>query len=228
MQCSLHPLLADCAVHEDAREEGKIYGHIAGVQCQDWSGMGKHSGWHGPTCESFCAWLLTRLMRDKDYIIVENVSAFPAQELQALVESKFEMRTLIVNPSACGFPVNRRRQYMLLLNRKRWHWKASLDDDESCQQVFSDLFECECVLQGEDLCRAPKSLVEAHREQVAAGRGLPHKRLRGEDASSLGKCVLLSPACMANHPPLLCLAPIVLVICSRNIAVCWYRVTLLE
>ena len=151
--------------------------------------MGKQSGWSGSSCASFVAWLLMHLERDEDYVIVENVSAFPADELQMLMKTKFDMRTLLLNPHDTGFPINRRRQYMLLLNKSRWRFKQGLDDDRACQEVYRRLFQTDCHVTAEDLCRASSDVVYAHREECAVNRGLTRKRRRGE-ASLLVTCCL--------------------------------------
>ena len=182
--CALHPLHQECSSWKVS--PGKISGHIAGVQCQDWSGMGKHSGWSGRTCTSFLAWLLMRLERDEDYVIIENVCSFPVDEIEALLGSRFSMRVLMITPVMGGMPVNRRRMYMLLINKARWQWRKGLGDDQSCQEAYEALFTEPCVLTGEDMCRAPPELILSHRETSAVARGMPRKRLRGEEPALVG------------------------------------------
>ena len=171
----------DWAQEQEEETLGRIHGHIAGVECQDWSPMGKQAGWQGRTAESFAAWLVARWQRDEDYIIVENVARFPSRCLEELLGQRFALRKLVVSPIDLGVPVHRKRQYMLMVNTQRWRWPEDLADDQSCQEAYMKMFGCSSDLTAQDLCRAPPGVLSAYREECALARGLPHKRSCPED-----------------------------------------------
>ena len=72
-------------------------GHVAGVNCYDWSSMGRKQGWLGDGALPFLQWVRERRMCNEDWIIVENVIGFYHAMLEQVLDS-YELMLLVFPP----------------------------------------------------------------------------------------------------------------------------------
>ena len=162
------------AVAMHRRAPNIIRGHVAGIQCTDFSAMGKGKGFCGRTSISFLAWIQERRCSREDWIVCECVCRFPSHVLTEFLPD-YELLVLKLNPTQMGIPVSRPRQYMLLVRKDRLKIRPGITS-ENIQSLYSRIFKCESELVGPDMCRATEEEKRTFVEEVALERGLPRKR----------------------------------------------------
>merc|ERR1740129_1256181 len=122
--CDAHG--ADCSAQCDA----DLW--VAGSPCVDWSPMGRRRGTGGPSRAVFLTWCHDVREQAPALLLHENVPRFPKRLLEAELGELYEIRELgpdrVVTPQALGFPVRRKRRYLLLVHRQ----KGSIDDAMLC------------------------------------------------------------------------------------------------
>lgn len=176
--CYRHDCL--CPVLEEPRSDWQgLRGNVAGVNCYDWSSMGKQHGWLGSGAFPFLQWLRERLLNREDWIVVECVVGFDHEMLQTLLGKLYELHVLTFLPTLFGIPVMRNRKYMILLKTGslRWHRNVSR---YGIQETFEGLFRRRLQLAGDVLCRAPASMVGDSARALAVRRGFPPARASGK------------------------------------------------
>ncbi len=91
--------------------------HCGGNPCKDWSLLGKRQGVEGPTAPALITWALLIRRHKPDFLIQENVLQFPIELLLDLLGGLYRAEALELDPRRLGWPVARRRRYVVLT----WH-----------------------------------------------------------------------------------------------------------
>ena len=156
-----------------------LLGSIAGLNCYEWSSMGKTMRWLGESAFPFFVWLRERMMGNDDFAIAECVRGFDDDLLKDLVESKFMLFTLEFSPTLFGDVTQRMRKYMILLGKGRLRWHASIG---KCghQAAFERIFGRRVVMESiPQRFRAAEEEVKSFIEDMAIRRGFPPRRTGG-------------------------------------------------
>jgi site-specific DNA-cytosine methylase len=108
--------------------------HIAGTPCVDFSTRGLQAKENGPTLVFLLCWIAMRIMLQEMLVIQENVADFTTNLLLQWLGHLYHIDVCILCPSACGWPVARRRKYTVL--RHRYKTRCY----ETPFNIFSSLF----------------------------------------------------------------------------------------
>eukprot|EP00971_Amphidinium_carterae_P352820 6492741-Amphidinium_carterae.1 len=161
--------------------------HCAGVTCTDFSRMGSQMRFVGESVEPFLAWIRERLcaarsspQKREKIVIVENVDAFDESALELFLGDYFHIASLQISPTRVGWPVERRRKYIVMLAKASLAWHPFVDAIGH-QGAFDTLFGMSCPdgLQGCDLMRADAEEVARAIKHLAEQRNLPATRRSG-------------------------------------------------
>ena len=127
-----------CQAGRLTRGDGsQLDGHVAGVTCIDWSGLGSQMGWLGKSSLAFMVWLADQLDHKRDFIMAECVMNFDDAMLGELAGSDNVLTTFTLSPDQFGSPSTRLRKYMILLRKATLRWKTFMADPVA---MFAKLF----------------------------------------------------------------------------------------
>ena len=110
--------------------------HIGGTPCTDFSPRGDRDQLDGKTTLSLLSWVSMRRDVQEPYWVQENVPAFPQSVLKDLLSDIYEIQSCVVDPAWLGWPVVRRRQYIVGRHRT----KATLPFHMSLKRFVSKFF----------------------------------------------------------------------------------------
>jgi len=156
-----------------------MVGAIAGVNCFDWSALGKKEMWLGSSAIAFMCWARERYLArgHEAFCIVECVCNFDHEMLGDALSEWFVLHVLHISPALFGEAVDRRRKYMVLLSPSlRWHSSLAAF---GVQGSFERLFARQASLRGVSRFRAPPEDIANHIALMAVRRGFPPSRPDG-------------------------------------------------
>ena len=199
-------LVARCYVHQrDCRvlpsvptDFHGIRGNVAGVNCYDWSTMGKMERWLGRGVFAFVVWLRERYAAGEHFIVVECVMNFDHEMLEELFDGEFKLSVLVISPTLFGDPVERRRKYMILLAEDKLKWHPAVEN-MGIQESFDKLFKRSMVMKGCDRLRAPQEQVAKDIRRRACDRGLPATQASGRPWSAWMACTPAQRKAIDSH-----------------------------
>ena len=168
--CYKHEAL--CRVVAKPATAGGLIGHVAGFNCYDWSSMGEKLGWLGNSTLAFCQWLAERLQASEHFCIAECTQHFDLDSLRLLVEDKFHVYAMILSPVLFGQPIERKRLYMIFLDKDKLKWREEIES-KGVAAAFQSMFQREVMMCGTDMFRAPHEEVQQHVAGMARRNHLP-------------------------------------------------------
>ena len=172
--CSVYP---QPPVGRDQAGHAPLHGCISGVNCYDFSDMGNQQGWLGDSSLIYVQHIREIKQAKFAFCIIECVVGFDLDGL-AMLQPEYELICLQICPRSLGFPITRRRKYMLLIRRSTLKWRARIQEIGH-DVVFAAIFHRRVSLLGDDLLRAPAVDVHKQREAMRAARSLPPRRKSG-------------------------------------------------
>ena len=102
--------------------------HLGGTPCTDFSARGTRDEMQGQTTWALMAWIAMRRDIQEPYWAQENVCEFPVSFLQEQLQDLYEVQSVVVDPATLGWPVTRRRQYVVGRHRQKTvPWNMRLD-----------------------------------------------------------------------------------------------------
>ena len=87
--------------------------HVAGSPCTDFSIRGGRAELQGATTWGLMSFISMRRQIQEAYWIQENVQEFPVSLLSELLSDLYEIQSCIVDAGAIGWPITRKRQYVV-------------------------------------------------------------------------------------------------------------------
>ncbi|CAE7832204.1 unnamed protein product [Symbiodinium sp. CCMP2592] len=143
---------------------------ISGSPCQPWSRAGQKRRWTDGRSDLLLLWAALMLKQEPPVILHENVSGFPTSVLEDLMQEKYVIHHLRVEPHHVGFTcVNRPRVYSVLVHRSRasvadiptvYHFVTSFFNSVGGGLSIRDCYigSVEETLEEENFCRRAKGL----------------------------------------------------------------------
>ena len=153
-----------------------LKGHVAGVTCVDFSGLGSQLGWLGKSALAFMAWLADQLDQKVDFIIAECVMNFDDAMLGELAGPEYALSTFTLSPDQFGSPSTRLRKYMVLLRVQTLRWKFMEDP----VAMFAKLFHRPVAMTGEAFWNAPQAYVDKFHRVWAKEKHMPELQLNDQ------------------------------------------------
>ncbi len=160
----------------DPDDVSVLDGHVAGMTCVDWSGLGNQLGWLGTSTLPFLVWLADQLRQKLSFIIGECVMNFDDAVLGELIWPMYSLQTFTVTPEQFGCPCTRMRKYMVLLRDSVLAWNPALPDPVA---TFSNLFNRNVPMPGEVFWNAPPAYVDAYHKAWAKSKHMPEVQGNG-------------------------------------------------
>ena len=143
---------------------------ISGSPCQPWSRAGQRRRWNDGRSDLVLLWAALMLKLEPPVVVHENVSGFPLSVLEDLMQEKYVIHHLPVNPCHVGFTcVSRPRVYSVMVSRSR----ASVANIPTVYKFVQNFFSSvggglsirDCcigsvdeILEEENFCRRTKGL----------------------------------------------------------------------
>ena len=110
---------AYCLAHGKTCGAGEADLHMGGTPCTDFSARGDRDGLEGPTTWALMCWVGQRRDLQEPYWLQENVCEFPAGFLHDMLSDLYEVQACTIDPAEMGWPVVRRRQYIVGRHRQK-------------------------------------------------------------------------------------------------------------
>ena len=92
--------------------------HVAGTVCVAYSPIGEGQKEHAISHAHFIIWCGQRAILGEPVIVQENVEEFPESSLQRALPM-YEWNGAVLEPTLFGWPVRRKRQFMMCLGSIR-------------------------------------------------------------------------------------------------------------
>jgi hypothetical protein len=113
-RCPLYNGLDESEIRDGVKRE-LLTMNAAGTSCKDVSPIGKRLGVAGPSMIAFHTWCYERWLVGERVILHENTEYFDSELIAAVLSETHTVYSFIVDSSAFGFPVRRRRRITLAL-----------------------------------------------------------------------------------------------------------------
>ena len=93
--------------------------HIGGTPCTDFSARGEREELDGKTTTALLSFVGMRRDLQEPFWLQENVVTFPVSLLLEMLSDLYEIQSCVIDPPTLGWPVQRKRQYIIGRHRTK-------------------------------------------------------------------------------------------------------------